>query len=366
MKVQRLLFIVTLSVGLFSCGSTTNNNNGDWVTMSVFSGQNRIGAVAFSLNDTGYVGTGFDGINYYDDFWAYDPVGNTWTAVDTMPGPPRSLAVAFATSNYGYVGQGWNGMGLTIGGTLEYYLNDFYRFSSATGWSTIPSPPIPQTSPGRKEATAFGIGAPYNIGGVLGGFDGQFVWKDYYEWNESEGIWDPNNNNTYPGPKRYGAVTFVYNNKAYVITGLGDNGIALTDFWRYNPAKSSNKWDDSLRRISGVVDQSYDAGYRIIRTNAVAWVQNNANIPKAYVALGSYNGNLADCWEYDFTYDLWAQKNNFPGTARVGAVALTLNGRGFLGLGGSSVAAGSGGQFFSDWTQFYPDLPLNPDDYYSQ
>lgn len=367
MKLQRLLFtvsIVSMSAVLFSCGSSSNNNNGDWVTESVFSGQNRIGAVAFTLNNEGYVGTGFDGINYYNDFWKYDPVGNAWTEIDSIPGPPRSLGVAFATDNNGYTGLGWNGTGLPINGTPTYYLNDFYQYNPNSGWKQIASMPTPSGA-GRKFATAFGIGGGVNIGGVLGGFDGQFVYKDYYEWNETNGTWTAAN--TYPGPKREGATAFVHDGKAYIVTGLGDNGIALTDFWRYNPAKTSgSKWDDSLRRIAGVTDQSYDAGYRIQRTNSVSFVMNNNGIPKAYVTLGSYNGNLSDCWEYDFATDLWTEKNKFPGIARVGAVGLAINGKGYIGLGGSSIAAGSGGQFFSDWTQFFPNLPYNQDDYYQQ
>jgi N-acetylneuraminic acid mutarotase len=366
MKVQRLLFFVSMSVGLFSCGSSNNNNNGDWVTQSVFSGQNRIGSVAFTLTvgstQEGFVGTGFDGINYYNDFWMYDQVNNAWTQIDSIPGPPRSLGVAFATDNNGYTGLGWNGTGLTVNGVQTYYLNDFYQYNPSTGWKQIANMPTPNNA-GRKYATAFGIGG-VNIGGVVGGFDGQFVYKDYYEWNEGTNAWSVLN--TYPGPKRQGAVSFVHDGKAYIVTGTGDNGLALTDFWRYNPSKTGAKWDDSLRRISGVTDQSYDAGYRILRSSAVAFTMNNNGIPKAYVTMGSYAGNLSDCWEYDFATDLWTEKNKFPGIARVGAVALTINGRGFIGLGGSSVAAGSGGQYFSDWTQFFPNLPFNQDDYYQQ
>src|ERR1700753_1811441 len=119
MKVQRLLFIVSMSVVLFSCGNSSNNNNGDWFTKAVFHGQNRIGAVAFTVGDTGYVSTGFDGIYYYNDLWAYDPNGNAWTERDSFPGPKRALGVAFATQNFGYVGAGWNGSG--VNGTQLLY-----------------------------------------------------------------------------------------------------------------------------------------------------------------------------------------------------------------------------------------------------
>ena len=366
MKVQRLLFIVSVSIVLFSCNNSSNNNNGDWVTKAVFHGQNRIGAVAFTVGDTGYVSTGFDGQFYYNDLWAYDTADNAWMARDTFPGPKRALGVAFATSDFGYVGAGWNGSG--VNGTQVFYLNDFYKYDpKSNSWVQIPNMPIPASqTQGRKFAVAFGIGSTYNIGGVLGGTDGQYVYNDFYRWDEAAGSWSADND--YPGPKRQGAVSWVYNNVAYIITGTGDNNTNLTDFWRYTPATASgSKWDQKLRRIAGVTDQSYDAGYRIVRTNAVAWQQNNSGIPKAYITFGSNGGSLVDCWEYDFATDLWTEKNNFPpGGGRVGAVALNVDGMGFVGLGGTSLSSGVGGQYYSDWTAFYPNLPYNQDDYYAQ
>ncbi|HTJ12908.1 MAG TPA: kelch repeat-containing protein [Dinghuibacter sp.] len=377
--MQRLLFIVAMSVVLFSCGNSSNNNNGDWVTRAVFNGQNRIGSVAFTVGDTGYISTGFDGQYYYNDLWAYDPAGNAWSEKDTFPGPRRALGVAFATQNFGYVGGGWNASGL-YGSVL--YFNDFYQYSPATNaWTQIGSMPVPGNA-GRKFAVAFGFGDPYDIGGVLGGTDGQYVYKDFYVWNEKSMSWSADND--YPGPKRQGAVSWTYNSaktgyQAYVVTGTGDNNTNLTDFWRYSPAATAgSKWDNNLRRIAGVTDQSYDAGYRIVRTNAIAWQQDNNGVPKAYITFGSNGASQIDCWEYDLSgTDLWTQKNNFPpGGGRVGAVAMTIpytdpktqqrTSGSYVGLGGTSLASGLGGTYYSDWTQFFPNLPYNPDDYYAQ
>ena len=367
MKTRELLIVALVSGGLFACSHTSNNDNGDWVTKSVFAGQNRVGAVSFTLNNLGYVATGFDGFNYYNDMWQYDPIGNTWVELDTFPGAKRALAVAFATSNYGYVGCGWNGRD----GVL---LNDFYKFSpNGNVWSTISNVPIPNNG-GREESVAFGIGAPYNIGGVLGGTDGQFVYKDFYLWDEMANSWTAGD---YPGPKRVGSVSWVYNNKAYIVTGNGNNDQNLSDFWLYDPSRPVvNRWSDTLRRIFGITDQSYDAGYRVQRTNAVAFTGVDNGVPKAYVALGSNGSSLADCWEYDYAQDLWTQKNNFPGVARVGAIAMTLSTpnsvtgvmepHGYIGLGGPSLQVGAGGTLFSDFTEFYPDLAFNPDSYYQQ
>ena len=357
--------MVSLSLGLFSCSHSSDDNNGDWVTRSVFAGQSRIGSVAFTLNNLGYVAAGFDGTDYYNDLWSFDPIQNTWVDLDTFPGAQRALAVAFATSKYGYAGDGWNG---------AVCLNDFYKFDpNGNVWTQIPSVPTPSNL-GRKMAVAFGFGDPYDIGGVLGGTDGHFVYKDFYLWNEHANTWTISD---YPGPKRMAAVSWVYQNKAYIVTGEGDNYLNLSDFWFYDPSKSGDSvWNNSLRRIFGETDQSYDAGYHIQRINAVAFTGQDNGVDKAYVALGSNGTSLADCWEYDYKMDLWTQKNNFPGVARVGAIAMTLNTpnpttqvmqpHGYLGLGGQSLDVGPTGVFFSDFTEFYPDLPFNPDSYYEQ
>jgi N-acetylneuraminic acid mutarotase len=337
------------------------------VSQSEFSGSGRIGAVSFVLNNLGYVATGFDGTNYLNDMWCFDPSIQSWVALDTLPGPGRSLGVAFATSKYGYVGTGWNG-------SEEDFFNDFYKFDPvANSWSTIPSIKT-SSNGGFDQAMAFGIGAPYNIGGVVGGTIGSSTYKDFYVWKEDSGAWvtEP-----FPGPKWYGAVTWVYQNKAYVVTGSGSNGLAVSDFYFYDPSKPlGTRWSDSLRRIFGVTDQSYDAGYHVQRTNAVAFLGESNGIPKAYVTLGSNNSSVADCWEYDFAKDVWSMKQAFPGAARVGAIAMTLNTtdpsthttepHGFIGLGSQSLSAAQPGSiYYSDITEFYPDLPYNSSDYHN-
>ncbi|TDW97507.1 Kelch repeat-containing protein [Dinghuibacter silviterrae] len=372
MKVQTLLLLS--SFGFFSCSRSSNNNNGDWLRRSDFNGNSRIGAVAFTLNNLGYVATGFDGSNYLNDVWYYDPNLDYWTSVDTLPSIGRALGVAFATSKFGYVGLGFNG---TDNGTGTYFPTDFFKFDpSSNNWTPIPSPKLTNNG-GVKTAVAFGIGAPYNIGGVLGGIDGNDNYhKEFYVWKEDSGGWvtEP-----FPGPKWAGAASWVYQNKGYVVTGTGDNQLNVSDFWFYDPSRPlGHRWSDSLRRIFGITDQSYDAGYRVQRTNAVAFTGVSNGIPKAYVTLGSNGPSQTDCWEYDFATDQWSVKSSFPGAGRVGAIAMTLNIKdpttntlvphGYIGLGGQSLqnnGAGTG-VFYSDITEFLPDLPFNPDDYNNQ
>ena len=91
--------------GILSCGkgSTSTTVIGNWVNKSDFDGVARSEAVSFVINDTAYIGTGFDGTNRLNDLWEYDAVKNFWIQKADFPGSARSSAVAFAAAGKGYV-----------------------------------------------------------------------------------------------------------------------------------------------------------------------------------------------------------------------------------------------------------------------
>ena len=60
---------------------------GNWIAKAPFGGTVRQYAVGFSINNKGYIGTGWDmGAGYRDDFWEYDPATNSWTQKATFTG----------------------------------------------------------------------------------------------------------------------------------------------------------------------------------------------------------------------------------------------------------------------------------------
>jgi N-acetylneuraminic acid mutarotase len=68
------------------------------------------------------------------------------------------------------------------------------------------------------------------------------------------------------------------------------------------------------------------------RSSAVGFAING----KGYVALGKKHSNssyLKDCWEFSPDSDKWTQKTDFPGVARVKAMAAVVNGKAYVGLG---------------------------------
>lgn len=111
-----------------------------WSIVEKFPGRPRKGAVAFVIGGKAYVGLGVvvekkSVDEYCTDFWQYDPVTNSWDSLlFEFPGKGREGAVAFVLENKGYVGTGVT-KDEEIGGF--HNLGDFYEFDPKVGWSKL-------------------------------------------------------------------------------------------------------------------------------------------------------------------------------------------------------------------------------------
>ena len=334
MKISKaLLFLPILAAGFISCNSGSSSTVlGNWVTKSVFNGVTRSEAVSFVLNDTAYVGTGYDGNVRLNDIWAYNAAGDYWEQKTDFPGTPRSSAVAFGVGNYGYIGTGFDGINK---------LNDMWQYNPVAD-TFIQKNNFGGTP--RYDAVAFGI---LTKGYIATGFDGNYL-KDFWQYDPTSDSWSQING--YGGEKRLGAVAFVYNNKGYIVTGI-NNGVEENDFWSFDP---SNNSFTALRDISNVSTETYDDIYtNIVRDNAAAFIVGD----KAYISTGESNGSLMTAtWEYDFATDLWTSKTAYEGAARQGAIGFGVSQGGYLGLGRSSTYA------YDDLRQFFPLEAYNAND----
>ncbi len=91
----------------------------------------------------GFVGTGTDGYDEFSDMYAFDPGANAWTPIKPFPGSARYNAVAFTLGDKGYVGSGYDGSDL----------QDMYAYSPGTdSWEQVKS-----MNRRRSAATAFVI-----------------------------------------------------------------------------------------------------------------------------------------------------------------------------------------------------------------
>ena len=108
---------------------------------------------SFVINNKGYLATGFVGSAESSGLWQYDPGANTWTAKADFPGAARQTAFGFALGNYGYVG----------GGMTNYtsVFNDMWRYNPLTdSWASAPDYPSLYSA----WSTAFTLGNTAYVG----------------------------------------------------------------------------------------------------------------------------------------------------------------------------------------------------------
>jgi N-acetylneuraminic acid mutarotase len=163
----------------------------------------------------------------------------------------------------------------------------------------------------------------------MGGIDNSLLSRnDLWQYDISSNAWTQKNN--FPGPERYGAVSFVLNNFGYIVAGGNDNGY-LDDLWEYD--SQNNLWLQKTGLPAG------SAQHENQRVEAYAFVVNN----RAYVGGGSgfvfganqtFNIAFYDLWEYEPIGDNWTQKSDVPDfIGRNMSVAVSINGKGYVGLG---------------------------------
>jgi len=307
--------------------TTTTTVLGDWSRASDFEGVARTEAVEFTIGDTAYVGSGFDGTNRLSDYWSFDHNSGTWTQKADLPNAARSSAIAFTAAGRGYVGTGYDGTDR---------LKDFYEYNPASNSWTKKAD---FAGSARYDARAFSLN---DKGYVTCGFDGNHL-KDLWEYDPETNQWVQKA--SLGGTKRSAPSTFVIGSNAYVVGGI-NNGTYPDDFWMYDAG--SNSWTEK-RKISNASTDTYDDSYADLeRSNASTFVMNS----KAYLLCGERNGILGTAWEYNPTDDTWASKTALEAAARSGAVTFTVGGVGYITTGSNSTYR------FDDLWKFNPDVAV--------
>ncbi len=197
----------------------------------------RYDAVAFGIQDTGYVTTGsFDQSNNLNDTWSYYPGTNTWKQTVSFIGEPRTQAVAFVYKNKGYVVTG-------VDNNTELYT--FFQFdpsqADSAKWYRLRD--IANTSTDtyddgyvnivRQNAVAFvmlGV-RDGDIAYMTTGKNGSLyttTWEYYFAtdlWKEKTPL---------EAGAREAAVGFTVKNRGYVATGLA-GATAYSDLYEWHP-----------------------------------------------------------------------------------------------------------------------------------
>ncbi|MGB3779814.1 MAG: T9SS type A sorting domain-containing protein [Tunicatimonas sp.] len=290
-------------------------------------------AVSFVIGDTAYIGTGDKG-STTTDFWKYVPATKTWTQIADFPGLRRSQAVAFALNGKGYVGTG-RGDGA--------HFDDFYRYDPTTDtWNEV----APFGGGVRRNAVAFVIGDKAYVGTGNTSDDFKDVTDDLWEYNATTDAWIQKSNVT---NARSEAVAFSIGGKGYIGCGSSTTGAYVQNMYEYSPDT------DSFRKVL-----SYPSVYA--RYNGVAFVLEDT----AYIGLGL---NKKDFVKYHPDNDLIVSpsqntdedEDNFGAsgeTNRWGAIAFTVRGKAFVGLGGVTGVSTKNRDLWSFQSPI-PDTPEN-------
>jgi N-acetylneuraminic acid mutarotase len=267
----------------------------------------RSNAVAFSIEEKGYVTTGFDGSTVLKDLWEYDAVVNTWSQKADFAGAARTGAVGFAIGARGYVGTGSTASGNTA------VVGDFWEYNPSTNAWTQKAD---LSSSARWLAVGFSIGSKGYVamGEVSGGNQTRGCW----EYDPSSNTWT--SRAAYLGLGRSRAAAFSLNGKGYVGTGATAPGVVASDFYEFDPV--ANAW---------TAKASFPVG--LYATFGVA------TSTRGYVGGGAdaANGNTGLFYEYNPSSNTWAQRANYPNTSGLYSSAFALpNQRIYLGTGAAT------------------------------
>lgn len=325
---RRYLLLLLSSLFLGACSEEVEELIGNWAEASDFEGVPRNNAVSFVIGDFAYLGTGFDGDDYLNDFWRYDADNNFWTQQANFPGPARTDAVAFAANGKGFIGTGYDG-------EQDEDLKDFWAYNPNNDtWEQVAD----FGGSARRGAIAFSID---DRGYVGTGNDGNDL-KDFWEYNPLNDTW--RQVVSLGGSKRLGAFAFVINNRAFVGGGR-NNGVFEEDFWEFDPSAGDlGQW---IRKEDLATDD-----YNITREGAVAFGLSD----KGYLITGSRGAAMNDVWAYNVFEDVWEEKTALDGVSRTDAVGFVVKGIGYITTGRNSL------ERYDDLWAFFPDQADNEDD----
>ena len=170
----------------------------------------------------------------------------------------------------------------------------------------------------RYLAAAFSIGTKIYLG--LGWDDGDNPRTDFWEWDQATNTWARKAD--FPGNTGGDFVCFSIGTKGYIGTGNYISTHSSTyDFWEYD--SSTNSWT-----------QKESLPVAPARSGAVGFSIGT----KGYIGIGNKWGLATDpyykdFWEWDQETNIWTQKTDFPGNARVAAAGFSIGNKGYIGTG---------------------------------
>ena len=278
------------------------------------------GAVAFSIGDKGYIGTGYSK-KRLANFWEYDSNTDTWSQKSNFTGSARVFATGFSIGNKGYVGCGDDNSVVNLHGSKDFWeydpsLNQWKRKADFGG--------VP-----RRGAVGFSIGSKGYLGAgrIDGpGTDGHiFKFKDFWEYDPVADQWTQKEDiGGTEGKVVAFPAGFTVGNKGYVGTGHDLTGY-IKDFWEFDPSFTDPITNSNTGKWYRKADFPGAVRYGAVGLSIGEY---------GYIGTGMIPGGLAnDFWEYNPKTDNWTHKANFGGTSRYLAVGFCIGNKGYIGTG---------------------------------
>jgi N-acetylneuraminic acid mutarotase len=214
-----------------------------WTQKTSFIGTARMDAIAFCINNIGYIAGGYDGNNYLKDFYSFDPTQNggqgAWTSLGSMPGSKRRGGSAFVYQNKAYIVAG-------LDNTI--YPSDFWSYDPsqpfASAWTQKNA--IANVSPNtfddgytgitRANAAAFVMG----VKGYLATGDAGSLYKSVWEYDFASDLWTQKSD--FEVGALTGAVAFTVNSRGFVLTGNASSNY-YSEFSEFHPFEAYNQYD---------------------------------------------------------------------------------------------------------------------------
>lgn len=295
-----------------------------FVKKSSMSEIGRSSAVAFVINDKGYVALGRSAIrssaqyplSALSDCWRYDPKLDNWEKMkSSFPGTPRVNATAQVVNGKAYIGLGYDiSKGAYSGGNLF----DLWMYDPNDDTWTKKA-----NLQGLTAATNKCVSFVYNDNIYIGaGYNGEGFSNEFWKYNPSQDTWTRLND--FPSYQRSGAVLCATSEHVYF--GTGYRSLSENDWWEYFPA------NDTWKQLKDMPDTG--------RENAIALSISNTIGNRYFVSTGLYFGGTltsghvkSDILEYDPLLNVWYKRGNIPNGERENAIAFTINGKGYIGFG---------------------------------
>lgn len=195
-----------------------------WLQLNDFPGLARWHAAALQIQETGYFGMGTTADSTLADFWKYTADLDSWSRISDYPGGPNRSVLGFQLLNEGIFGEGFDINPIT-------YSTSWFSYNpEKETWTSISPLPSGMRSYGTAVSTGFSAV-------ICGGMDQNNVFhNDCYLLDHTKtwrliGQLPPNG--------LRGSKGFTLNGNFYLGTGLNDNMVRISDFYKMEMPVSS-------------------------------------------------------------------------------------------------------------------------------